>query len=105
MPDGGGEGEEPCRDAHGDAGFGASVVAFEGELAFEGPVDRFDDLAQRPQEPCAGPRGLGSGGGTRTANRLTTKTDGLGRDDKKAANAAASVWLRRGHVEQMSRGG
>ena len=62
MPDGGGEGEEPDADAHGDAGFGAAFVAFEAELAFEGLVDRFDDLAQGPQELCAGPWGLGSGG-------------------------------------------
>ena len=33
MPDGGGEGEEPCRDAHGDASFGAAFVAFEVEPA------------------------------------------------------------------------
>ena len=33
VPDGGGEGEEAGGDAYGDAGFGAAVVAFEGELA------------------------------------------------------------------------
>ena len=49
-------------DAHGDAGFGACFVAFEAELAFEGLDDRFDDLAQGPQESCAGPWGLGSCG-------------------------------------------
>ena len=49
MPEGGGEGEEPCGDAYGDAGFGARFAAFEAERAF-------DDLAQGP---CAGPWGLG----------------------------------------------
>ena len=63
MPDDGGEGEESGADARCDAGFGASFVAFEGELAFEGLVDRFDDLAQWPQESGAGPWGLVLGGG------------------------------------------
>ena len=31
-----------------------------GEVAFEGLDDRFDDLAQGPQEFCAGTWGLGS---------------------------------------------
>ena len=63
VPDGSGEGEEAGADAHGDAGAGAAFVAFEAELAFEGLVDRFNDLAQGPQEPGAGPWGLGSCGG------------------------------------------
>ena len=63
MPEGGGEGEEAGADAHGDAGAGACFVAFEAELAFEGLDDRFDDLAQGPQESGAGTWGLGSGGG------------------------------------------
>ena len=49
VPDGGGEGEESLQDADGDAGGGAPAVAFEAELGFEGPEDRFDDLAERPQ--------------------------------------------------------
>lgn len=50
MPDGGGESEDPLRDADADAGDGASAVAFEVELAFEGVVDRLDDLPQRLEE-------------------------------------------------------
>ena len=54
VPDGGGEGEESLQDACGDAWAGASSVAFEAELGFEGLVDGLDDLAQRPREPLGG---------------------------------------------------
>jgi hypothetical protein len=39
-----------------------AAVAFQVELAFEGVVDRFDDLAQRLEEPGAGPFGLAVAG-------------------------------------------
>jgi hypothetical protein len=42
------------QDANEDAGGGASAVAFEVELAFEGLVDRFDGLAQRLEQVRAG---------------------------------------------------
>ena len=38
----------------GDSVAGPAAVAFEIELAFEGVVDRFDDLAERFEEPGAG---------------------------------------------------
>ena len=47
------EGEEPLQYARDDAGAGTSAVAFEAELVFGGPVDRFDGLAQRAQETVA----------------------------------------------------
>ena len=46
------------QDSRCDAGACAPAVTFEAELGFEGLVDGFDDLAQRPQEPPAGPWGL-----------------------------------------------
>ena len=63
VPDGCCAGEESLQYARGDAGAGAAAVAFEAELGFEGPVDRFDDLAQRAQEPPPGPGRLCFGGG------------------------------------------
>ena len=51
------------QDARGDAGAGAPAVAFEAELGFEGLVDGFDDLAQRPQEPLGGSWWFCFGGG------------------------------------------
>jgi hypothetical protein len=39
-----------------------AAVALEVELAFEGVVDRFDDLAQRLEEPGAGPFGFAVAG-------------------------------------------
>ena len=64
VPVRGGEGEESLQDARGDAGGGAPAVVFEAELGFEGLVDRFDDLAERPQEPPPGPGGFCFGGGS-----------------------------------------
>ena len=60
VPDGGGEGEESLEDAGGDAGVGSAAVAFEVELAFEGVVDRLDDLAERFEQPGAGAGSFGS---------------------------------------------
>jgi hypothetical protein len=39
------------------------AVSFEVELPFEGIVDRFDDLAQGPEEPGPGRVGLALAGG------------------------------------------
>jgi hypothetical protein len=50
VVNGGGEGE----DADDDTVMGSGAVAFEVELAFEGVVDRLDDLAERFEEPGAG---------------------------------------------------
>jgi hypothetical protein len=47
VPDGGGEREEALKDACAHAGLGASAVAFEVELGFEGLVDGLDDLSER----------------------------------------------------------
>ena len=44
VPDGGGHGQDALADADGDAFEGPSAVGFEVELAFEGGVDRFDQL-------------------------------------------------------------
>jgi hypothetical protein len=54
LPDGCGEGQDALGDTGTDAGDGAAAVAFEVELALEGVVDRFDDLAQRLEELLAG---------------------------------------------------
>ena len=54
MAEAGGEGEQPERDAGAEAGESAGAVAFEPELAFAGPDDRFDPLADLPERPVAG---------------------------------------------------
>ena len=54
MPDGGGQGEQPLRDAGGDPGQAAAAVQLEIELAFECVVDRLDELADRGQQRLAG---------------------------------------------------
>jgi len=43
VPDRGGEREQALQDAREDALVGASTVAFEIELAFEGVIDRLDE--------------------------------------------------------------
>src|SRR5215471_17763789 len=63
VPDGGGEGEDALQDAGEDSGGSVPAVAFEVELAFEGGVDRFDDLPQRLEEPGAGRAGFAFAGG------------------------------------------
>ena len=45
MPDACGEGEYPLADSSPDALWNVSAVVFEGKLAFEAVVDRFDPLA------------------------------------------------------------
>src|SRR5260370_9762932 len=58
VPDGGGQGEDALQDASENAERGVPAMAFEVELAFEGVVDRLDDLPQRLEEPGPGPFGL-----------------------------------------------
>src|SRR5215475_12229293 len=53
--DRGGEGEEACADAGGEAVEGSGAVAFEGEQVFAGLEDRFDSLSDG--------REVGPGGG------------------------------------------
>lgn len=55
VPDCCGEGEESLKDTGANAGSGAAAVSFEVELGFEGLVDRFDDLAEGPEEPLVWP--------------------------------------------------
>jgi hypothetical protein len=45
VPDGGGQGQKALRDADSNAVDGASAVLFQVERAFEGVVDRLDELA------------------------------------------------------------
>ena len=45
VPDRGGHGQDALGDPDGDSFEGAAAVGFEVELAFEGVVDRFDELA------------------------------------------------------------
>ncbi len=54
VPDGGGEGEQALGDSRGDAGEGAPAVQLEVELAFEGVVNRLDELANRRQQAWPG---------------------------------------------------
>jgi hypothetical protein len=56
VPDGGGEGQEALGDADSDAFDGASAVLFQVQLAFEGVVDRFDELADGLEQRLAGMR-------------------------------------------------
>src|ERR687898_3114552 len=64
VPDGGGQGQETLRDPGADPGDGAAAVAFEVELAFQGVVDRLDDLAQRLKQPLTRPPGFAGAGGS-----------------------------------------
>src|SRR6187431_939830 len=49
VPDRGGEGEESLQDPDGDALWAVAAVLFQAELAFQGVVDRLDDLTQRAE--------------------------------------------------------
>src|SRR5918995_3149206 len=53
VPEAGGEGEQPHADAGAETGEGAGAVALEPELAFAGPEDRFDPLADVPERSVA----------------------------------------------------
>src|SRR2546430_3895874 len=63
VPDGRGESGEALEDPGEDALIGSATVALQVELALQGVVHRFDELAQRLQEPAVGPGLLvGTGG-------------------------------------------
>ena len=55
VPDSSGEGKESLEHSGDDAARRASTMLFQVELAFQGVVDRFDELAQGLQEPCTRP--------------------------------------------------
>ena len=63
MPDGGGHGQDALGDADGDALEGAAAVGFQIELAFEGVVDRLDQLADGLEQRLAVAGGLVLAGG------------------------------------------
>jgi dipeptidyl aminopeptidase/acylaminoacyl peptidase len=63
VPDGGGQGEDALQDADYHAAGGVAAVLFQVELAFEGVVNGFDDLAQWLEELGACPGGLALAGG------------------------------------------
>src|SRR3954449_9523175 len=54
VPDGGGECEQALGDAGGHAGQAASAVQFQVQLAFQGVVDRLDQLADGFQQRLPG---------------------------------------------------
>src|ERR1019366_1315927 len=54
VPDRSGEGEQSLQDPSHHALCGVAPVSFQVELAFQGLVDRFDELTERLQEPCSG---------------------------------------------------
>jgi|ERR1039458_3224883 hypothetical protein len=63
VPDGGGEGEDALQDPDGYSADGVTAVLFQVELAFEGVVDRLDDLAEGLEVPGACPLRLALAGG------------------------------------------
>src|SRR5258708_36392434 len=63
VPYGGGQGQDELGDADGDAFEGPAAVGFEVELALEGVVDRFDQLADRFEQRLAVAGGLVLAGG------------------------------------------
>src|SRR6266542_2127524 len=99
VPDGGGEGEEALKDAGDDAVVGASAVSFEIELAFQGVVDGLDELAQRFEEPGAGPGFLAFAGGAQERGSLVNQerlefgagVTLVGQDDLTGARAEQGV--------------
>ena len=63
VPDGGGHGQDALGDADGDAFEGPAAVGFEVEPAFEGVVDRFDQLPEGLEQRLAVAGGLVFAGG------------------------------------------
>ena len=63
VPDGGGHRQDALGDPDGHSLEGPSAVGFEVKLAFEGVVDRFDQLADRFEQPLAMTGGLVLAGG------------------------------------------
>ena len=59
----GGQREDALQDADDHTTGGATAVSFEVELAFEGFIDRLDDLSQGLEQLRAGPFGFALAGG------------------------------------------
>jgi hypothetical protein len=68
VPDHRGQRQDPLEHAHHHACRGVPAVAFEIELAFEGLVDRLDDLPQGLEQLGAGPGLLIPAGGAQQAH-------------------------------------
>src|SRR5665213_2030689 len=60
VPDGGGQSQQSLQHPGHHALGSVSSVSLQVQLAFQGLVDRLDELAERLQEPCSGPRSLSS---------------------------------------------
>src|SRR6266545_3633267 len=85
VPDRGGQGQDALQDADQYAGWGTAAVPFEVELAFEGGVDRLDDLSQWLEQPRARAFGLAAAG---RAQQLRT---GLGQRGFEVAAVVVPV--------------
>src|SRR5882762_6449365 len=73
VPDGRGESGEALEDPGEDALIGSPTVAFQVELALQGVVHRFDELAQGLEEPARRPGLLIRPGGTDEAGPMIGK--------------------------------
>src|SRR5438034_10821964 len=73
VPDGRGESGEALENPGEDALIGSATVAFQIELALQGVVHRFDELAQRLQELAVGPDLLVGTGGTDERGAMIAK--------------------------------
>ena len=62
IPHGDGQGEDALQDPDRDPATGTAAVALQVELAFEGLVDRLDELPQRAEQVRTGPLGLALAG-------------------------------------------
>jgi hypothetical protein len=74
VPDRGGHGQDALGDADGDSLEGAAAVGFQVELAFEGVVDRFDELADGLEQRLAVPGGLVLAGGPQQCVPLAARS-------------------------------
>src|SRR6516165_9492801 len=86
VPDGGGQGQDALADADGDAFEGAPTVGLQVELALEGVVHRFDQLADRFEHRLAGPRRLVFAGGPQQGDAAA------GRAGRRPAAARRRAW-------------
>src|SRR6267378_7605712 len=105
VPDGRGESGEALEDPGEDALIGSPTVAFQVELALQGVVHRFDELAQRLQERTAGSALLVGAGRTDERGAMIGKEGlELGRGvalvphDLLAGAAGKQVWVDLEHV-------
>jgi hypothetical protein len=56
VPDRGGEGQQSLGDTSGHTGKAATAVQFKVELAFQGVVDRLDELSDGGEQVLSGSR-------------------------------------------------